>query len=573
MYRYIALADIQRAQALDSGTPCPPDEVALRHVQTGSGHLLYATPETPILRLTPWTTVMGHLFWHASNAAVTDVRRFDGLSSERLFDVLIQECWGEYVVIELSPSGPLTVMRDPSGGVGCVYATDGSFLTSDISLPVMAGVHRRAVDWRAIEDMLAYPHLKMGGTGLVGVRELLPGRKLELSPGSISTAETWSPWHFVATELRHVDPREAAIEVRHAVASTVKTWAETDRSLLLELSGGLDSSIVAASLLDADARVSCCNLVTPVPGADERHYAWQMAELLGCELHVATLPLDDVEFDFAPPPHTVSPSTWFLQHVSNEAKESIGRQVGAGSYFSGGGGDTVFCHTSAATPAADALKVRGPRAAMRAIHNLAELHQCTVWKAGRLAVRKLRNAPKPPRQPQHSFLTAVPDRDPSSLHPWFVAPCEALPGDRERIFDLAGNQVFRDGAARGRQWPLRMPLLSQPVVEACLRVPTWMWIAGGRNRAVARDAFADRLPPDILHRRSKGTFMNYSGAVFRRHRQRLRDYLLQGELTDRGLLDADALRSFFQQDPDHHGESFMRIFDLCEVENWVRHQD
>ena len=41
-----------------------------------------------------------------------------------------------------------------------MYATDGSFLTSDISLAVMTGVYRRTVDWRAIEDMLAYPHLK-----------------------------------------------------------------------------------------------------------------------------------------------------------------------------------------------------------------------------------------------------------------------------------------------------------------------------------------------------------------------------------------------------------------------------
>ena len=117
-----------------------------------------------------------------------------------------------------------------------------------------------------------------------------------------------------------------------------------------------------------------------------------------------------------------------------------------------------------------------------------------------------------------------------------------------------------------------MPLLSQPVVEACLKVPSWMWIAEGRNRAIARDAFADVLPPDILHRRSKGTFMNYSGAVYRQNKSRLREYLLTGQLEGHGLLDTDSLRQFFDRELGTRDDRFMRIFDLCAVENWIRHQ-
>lgn len=117
-----------------------------------------------------------------------------------------------------------------------------------------------------------------------------------------------------------------------------------------------------------------------------------------------------------------------------------------------------------------------------------------------------------------------------------------------------------------------MPLLSQPVLEACLKVPSWMWIAEGRNRAVARSAFSDLLPPDILHRRSKGTFMNYSGAVYRRNKRLLEEYLLTGQLADKGFLDADALRQFFNRDLAARDDRFMRIFDLCAAESWVRHQ-
>jgi asparagine synthase (glutamine-hydrolysing) len=49
------------------------------------------------------------------------------------------------------------------------------------------------------------------------------------------------------------------------------------------------------------------------------------------------------------------------------------------------------------------------------------------------------------------------------------------------------------------------PLVSQPLIELCLAIPTWFWCADGQNRAIARKAFAGDLPPPTLARRSRGT--------------------------------------------------------------------
>lgn len=99
-----------------------------------------------------------------------------------------------------------------------------------------------------------------------------------------------------------------------------------------------------------------------------------------------------------------------------------------------------------------------------------------------------------------------------------------------------------------------------------------MTIAGGRNRAVARSAFADLLPPEILHRRSKGTFMNYSGAVYQRNKAQLREFLLSGTLRQHQLLDTAALEQFFKMELLPRDQSFMRMFELSMIENWLRHQ-
>jgi len=119
---------------------------------------------------------------------------------------------------------------------------------------------------------------------------------------------------------------------------------------------------------------------------------------------------------------------------------------------------------------------------------------------------------------------------------------------------------------------MRMPLLSQPVMEACLKAPSWMWFDGGRNRALARSAFAELLPQEILDRGSKGTFVNYTAAIYRRNVKPLRDFLLTGHLQSRGLINADVLKLFFQTELRPRDQSFMRIFDLAMIENWVRHQ-
>jgi len=574
MYRYIALLDGLGRYGPDNQIDDTLRQLGLPHRLTLGNIDLYTAADTPVLFLASGGALIGHVFPRERGEACATVDLASLPSRHRLVEYLIDRFWGEYLLL-LPPehdSDGATVLRDPSGGVDCIYSLRKRFITADISIAAQSGLYRREIDWDFIQNNLVYPHHKAGATGLAGLRELLPGCQLHLSGSQHAIEQAWSPWSFVAAPHRHSDRREAQSDVRRAVSSTVTRWAETDRSVLLELSGGLDSSIVAACLHDAKARVACCNLVTPVPGADERRYALSMADRLGVELHVEALGFDETHLDFPPPPHAVAPSTWFLQHAANELNEAIGARLGIHSFFSGGGGDTVFCYTRTAAPAADAFRECGTIAGIRAIRDLAELHQCTFWKAGRLAIRKRFTSPKPPRKPDTSFLSAVCAQATLEPHPWFDAPDDALCGDRERIVDLAGTQVFRDGLARGAKWQMRMPLLSQPVMEACLNVPSWMWIAAGRNRAVARDAFANALPPDILHRRSKGTFMNYAGAFYRRNKGRLRDYVLTGQLEAHGLLDGEALRQFFERDLAVRDDRFMRIFDLCAVENWVRHQ-
>ncbi|HWG87269.1 MAG TPA: asparagine synthase-related protein [Candidatus Acidoferrales bacterium] len=551
-------------------------ELGLRSCLDSQRVHLFASEDTSVLVLSNDRVLIGHLF-DRSGRLVRDGSGFlEARSNVQFAEDLLQNYWGEYIAIchAGDRAHELTILREPSGGMPAIYAVqEGTgFVTSDISIAIELGLYKRQVDWTYITTFLAFPNLKTATTALDGVRELLPGCSLRLRGAQSTTQVYWSPWNFVASSKRFSDPRDAADAIRSTVLSVVKAWADVDRTILLELSGGLDSSIVAVCLQAAGAHVTCCTLTTTVPGADERQYAGLMAKQLAAELDTRNLDFESARFNFPPPPHTVVPGMMPLQYAVDLAMQAAGSSHDIASHFTGGGGDTVFCYLGTAAPAADAFLEVGIGAGLAAVSHLSLLHNCTFWKAARVTAKKLLRRPKPPYKADLTFLapSIAPGRP--NAHPWLDQPRNALPGDRERIADLVGTQMFRDSSPRGQKRWHRMPLLSQPVVETCLRTPSWMTIADGRNRAVARNAFADLLPPEVLHRRSKGTFMSYSGAVYQRNKVQLREFLLSGALQQHRLLDVAALQQFFKTDLPPRDDSFMRVFELSMIENWVRHQ-
>lgn len=577
-YRYLALLGDRQydyGHARHAETALIEAGMSLRHAS--GAFKLFAAKETPILHLPNGGVLIGYLF-RRDGTLVLDATQIPAFSrSEEVHRHLLNNFWGEYLLFQPIVGSPqrMTISRDPSGGVMCFYSLheDAGFVTSHIAFATEAGLYRNKIDWDYITRFLTYPYQKTRRTGLSGVSELLPGCTVRVTAAEPITEQLWSPWDFVARQRRFTDALEAASNVRLTVASAIKAWANVDQSILLEMSGGLDSSIVAACLRDTPARIVCCTLVTPVPGADERQYASMVADNLGVELQTEVLKFEGARFSFALPSNTVSPRIGCLQYAINSTMSTVADHHDTGSFFTGAGGDSVFCYLTSASPAADAFKEHGLAAGFSAIRDLSALHHCTHWKAAWLTASKLLRPPKPLRSPHGTFVEPFHATTAAEDHPWFEAPADALPGDRERIAGLIDTQIFRDIAPRGTERWLRMPLLAQPAVEACLRTPSWMWIAGGQNRAVARMAFADVLPAEILNRRSKGNFVGYLGGFYRRNRIGIRDFLLSGHLHERRLLNAAALSAFLsREDLPTRDRLFLEVLELCTIENWVRHQ-
>jgi asparagine synthase (glutamine-hydrolysing) len=156
----------------------------------------------------------------------------------------------------------------------------------------------------------------------------------------------------------------------------------------------------------------------------------------------------------------------------------------------------------------------------------------------------------------------------TALTPWDSVVRRVLPGQWEHIAMIMRmqNHVHALSCDLGRF----SPLASQPLVEFCLGVPTWLWAQGGRNRAVARAAFADLLPSAVLQRTSKAGPDSFVRLAFAANRALISERLMDGLLSRHGLIDRDALAVALASSELSDSEDCLRILDLLEAENWAR---
>lgn len=575
-YRYLVWVNgIDDASAPVDYTNRSPEklgDLALMRCTRIRNATVFVSNDTPVLLFDNGAVLIGDLY-DRNGRKVTDAAGLRCLTAQRdLRQRILDNYWGAYVLVQPGHDDTsfITVTRDPSSEIPCVHSPEGHFVTSAASIAWRLGLCQKKVDWKFIEHCLVYPHMKVSRTGHVGIKELLPGCMLTITARRTLVSSAWTPWSFCNAEHRPRNQADAAQTVRDTITMVVRTMSAVDNSILLELSGGLDSSVIGSCLTNVNARIVACNLISPLPGGDERRYAAQIANRLGVALQQGLLDFDDAGIQFALPEDSLRPSVSPIARMAARVVNKLADMEDVSSIYTGGGGDTVFCFIKSAAPALDALHADGIKAFWKAIRNLSTIHRCTVFKATKLAFKKLCVPPTPPCKAMTSLLTNQRPAPPLDVHPWFDPPEGTLPGDCERVFELAGNQLFTDVMFRADNRRVRMPLLSQPVMEACLGVPSWMWVAGGHDRSVARAAFSETLPEDILHRRSKGSFMNYTYALYCRNKKTIRRFLLDGCLCSRGLLDPDAINTFLNHQPAARDQSFTRIFDLCTIENWTR---
>jgi asparagine synthase (glutamine-hydrolysing) len=208
----------------------------------------------------------------------------------------------------------------------------------------------------------------------------------------------------------------------------------------------------------------------------------------------------------------------------------------------------------------------------RTIQDTATLTHTSIFTVSRWIVRRLVRGQATMIAQRNSTLlaTAVRDAEGSDQYPcWVLPPTDSLPGKAAHVAGLYRAQARSRSLEDGR--PVVSPLLSQPIVEAALGVPTWRWCEGGIDRALVRQAFREQLPASVVQRRWKGGADGFCLAFISAHRAELRSRLLDGNLARAGLLDRDAVEAALSDAGLLRGKNYASIMELTEAEGWAQY--
>jgi asparagine synthase (glutamine-hydrolysing) len=182
----------------------------------------------------------------------------------------------------------LFLARDRTGIKPLYYVVDRSGLTFGSELKVVLqnpDVGRR-LDLTALNEYLSFEYVPTPRTILRGISRLAPGHWLTWDGTDARITRYWNPSLARSEDQPPVQWREYAARLRDALQATVRRELVSDVPVGVLLSGGLDSSAIAACMVDAhNGPVDSFSVAYDEPSFDESHYARMVATHLGTRHH------------------------------------------------------------------------------------------------------------------------------------------------------------------------------------------------------------------------------------------------------------------------------------------------
>lgn len=456
--------------------------------------------------------------------------------------VLAAETFGDYVgLVRLNHRGEPAAFCDPMGGrPAFAWRRDGVTLVGGQAPDGLAAPDAR-LDWARLGDIMADRRRAGAAPPLTGVTWLRPGT-CRRGPDLADERVAWTPAGVVRDARRRDWPDASAL--RRTLDGVVRAQLIGSARVLCEISGGLDSAIVAATLAAVDRPADLAiNFHRDQIEADERAYARAAAERARTPLrYVHRAPWRITAAGLTAGAGFFRPNFEIFDTGYDDLVLELLAETGADTIFTGHGGDVVFFQM-----VADALGVdliRGAPCEGSRVERLLEVarrNRRSIWSLLAQAFRG--RAPPWVMARRRAPLVLTTGEIDGASHPW-VDGLGGLPeAKRAQIAGLAISQGVFSTTRRSAAARLRHPLFSQPVVEACLRIPATVLSQGEGERSFARAAFADRLPASIAQRRSKGDLSVFIGRTLAAGCGTLREFLLDGRLAQQGVVDRAVLES------------------------------
>jgi asparagine synthase (glutamine-hydrolysing) len=533
----------------------------------------------------------GHVFRTRSDAEVIlhAYEEYGARCVERLNGMFAFAIWDQ-------PRDQLFLARDRVGIKPLYYALlpEGFLFASELKSILAHPKLPRNLDLQALSQYLSYEYVPGPLTIFQGVKKLPPGHTLTLKGNRLFLDCYWD-FTLDRSEVGNGKSLEVSLlELRQTLQEVVKLELIADVPVGVLLSGGLDSSTIAAMLPALKVpQIQTFSVGFEDPSFDESAYARLVAQRLGSKHHEVTLtsqamlelvprlgelldePLGDSSF---------IPTFLLSQFTRQHVKVALG---GDGGDELLGGYPTLPAHLwmglyQRFLPAtlrdrlapwlSDNLPVSFNNISFdfkvrRFLQgqNLPPYSRHQLWMGSFSPQQKtfLLNAPLP--------ISASENSDPTYQH-WQACPAQDL---LNKVFYcdlklyLEGDILVKvDRASMANSLEVRVPLLNPKMLDLSANLARDFKVGWLTTKYLLRRAMKDLLPPDIIRRRKKGFNMPVAKWLTGPLKPLVTDMLAPARLRRHGLFNAEYVQTLLQEHLTRRRDHRKLLWTLLAFELW-----
>jgi asparagine synthase (glutamine-hydrolysing) len=411
----------------------------------------------------------------------------------------------------------LLLARDPLGIKPLYYSHTAPFcFASELRALTEAGVTSRVIDDVALSAYLQLGSIPAPLTIYRDIAALPPGYYAHVRWRRGLSVELRRYWTLQQTKSQATVP-----DVKTALAEAVASHLVSDVPVGAFLSGGLDSSSVAALAMRARQEpLRTCSIAFESRAYDESGYARVVAEALGTQHHERLVTRADFMGELPAfigaldQPSIDGFNTYFVARTAHE----LGLKVA----LSGLGGDELF---------GGYPSFRGVPRLLRALKTTRALAGAGAAQAISMVTRsdrwrKVAEAARRPATAASAYLVyrGLFTRAESAQLLRASDPFDAITHVRERAGDVDDSlaewvgraelgtytaaQLLRDNdvMSMAHSLELRVPLLDTGLVETVNALPAAQRFRGQGTKPLLRELMKDELPPVVLERKERQGF-------------------------------------------------------------------
>ena len=518
----------------------------------------------------------------------------------------LYEEFGDDVVIHLDgifafgiwdrARGHLFAARDRMGVKPFYYAQThgGLVFASELRAVLAHPTVDRRLNLVALNEYLSLEFVPTPRTIVRGVERLPPGHTLRYDGRTIALRQYWTPSLARSEDQPPVQWREFAARLRDTLRTSVARELVSDVPVGVLLSGGIDSSSIAACMVDAyEGTVESFSVAYEERSFDESQYAREVAAKLGTrhrELRVTSGMAADLVPNIAdvldePLGDASFIPTYLLSKFAAEHVKVV---------LAGDGSDELFAGYP--TLAAHRLIEYYERAVpwfIRAyvVPRLLPLLPVSFDYISRdFKVRRFlagRGVPLEARH--HRWMGSFFDEEKSGLFRDWVRPvlaetyaaayrhareCDARAPLNRVLYDdmklyLEGDILLKvDRASMAASLEVRVPFLNRAVVDFATSLPLELKLKRLTGKYLLKRAMADRLPRRVVMRKKQGFAMPVAHWLTSELRELALDMLSPARLTRQALFEPAYVSTLVDDHLKHRRDNRKLIWTLLMFQLW-----